>query len=161
MQARATTCGGYCSATSVLWLWWAFSAVANMRRENELPTHLSMVRRHANFVSLFDAGFVWVAFQSKTGFRYFAENVYGPLSSLPILITYGNGIREVKLKQISSTISRSTASSLCLSCSRTYFNQSFSGGSKGMCPTSRTTGSMSISPTIDFDFAACSGKRTE
>ena len=45
---------------------------------------------------------------------------HGPLSSLPTLITYGKGILEVKLKQISSTISRSTANSLCLSCSITY-----------------------------------------
>jgi hypothetical protein len=34
-----------------------------------------MVRRHANFVSLFDAGFVWVAFQSKQVFAILQKNL--------------------------------------------------------------------------------------
>jgi len=67
-------------------------------------------------------------------------------------------MREVKLKKTSSTISRSTANSLCLSCSRTYRNRPQQLVlEKGLLMTAE---SMSISPTIDMDFAACSGKRT-
>src|SRR5712672_4289031 len=76
---------------------------------------LLIVRRHANCVNFFDAALSPLS----SGCAQFVRTDYGPLSSLPTLMTYWNGIQEVKLKQMSSTISRSTASSLCLSCSRT------------------------------------------
>src|SRR5712672_3823239 len=78
-------------------------------------TDLSIVRRQSNFVNFFDAALSPLS----SGCAQFVRTDYGPLSSLPTLMTYWNGIQEVKLKQMSSTISRSTASSLCLSCSRT------------------------------------------
>jgi len=115
-------------------------------------TYLSIVRRHASLVSFFEAGMV-------NNFRVCRNRWKAvPLSSLPTLITYGNGIWEVKLKEMSSTMSRSTASSLCLSCSRTYLDLLQWSVLLILCK--RTAGSMSISPTIDLDFAACSGKRT-
>lgn len=107
----ATTCGGYCSATNVLWL--RKSSASRICEGGR--THLSMARRHANLVNFFDAGFL--SLQSSSPRNLFG---HGPLSPFPTLITYGNGIQEVKLKQMSSTISRSTANSLCLSCSITY-----------------------------------------
>lgn len=67
MQAIATTCGGYCSATNVLWL--RGSSALGIREEEK--THLSMVRRHANFVNFFDAG---LSLSVKQTFAFSSKN---------------------------------------------------------------------------------------
>jgi hypothetical protein len=66
MQAIATTCGGYCSATNVLWL--RESSTWGVREEEK--THLSMVRRHANFVNFFDAS----SFSMRPTFAFCSKN---------------------------------------------------------------------------------------
>lgn len=46
--------------------------------------------------------------------------VNSPLKERPILMTYGKGMRDVKLKQIVSKIARSSFSKFCRSCSTFY-----------------------------------------
>lgn len=76
---------------------------------DDCVAHLSMVRRHANFVNFF------VAVNALCQTRHDATAGEGddpPPKARPIFMTYGKGIRDVKLKHIVSNIRRSTASSL-------------------------------------------------
>ena len=84
---------------------------------NMILAHLSMVRRHANFVNFFVA--VNIARHCRS-VQYEADS--SPPRDRPILITYGKGMREVKLKHIVSSIRRSTASSLWRSSSTVWAN---------------------------------------
>lgn len=106
---RATTCGGYCIGTSVLWL--IEKLYCQLKLHLRYASYLSDAKRHASFVSFFVA----TSMVSKMPTVSFSMCV--PLSTLPNLMTYGNDIREVKLKQIVSNTNRSTAKSRWRSCS--------------------------------------------
>ena len=71
-----------------------------------LKAYQSIARRHANFVSFFVAGNMFVSLPPGL-----CQQASSPRSARPIFITYGNGSFDVKLKHIVSRINLSTASS--------------------------------------------------
>ena len=82
---------------------------------NNRETCLSTTSLHAERVSCFEAKVI----QSSPG-RDERHRWNTPPRAFPILMTYGNGSRTVKLKHIVSSTSLSTPSNLCRSCSTVW-----------------------------------------
>jgi hypothetical protein len=104
---------------------------------------LSDVKRHASLVNFLEA-------MRKVLRIWKRDHCCGlPPSSLPNFITYGNGILEVKLKQMVSNIKRSMASSFWRSFSTIYQNCSVPADIRPDSNVPENRGCLCLPPPLD------------